>query len=48
MDAIIGDHRDDHGPLLPPLIKKCFENNINIIGFKIGCKLFQSFEKRNL
>ena len=45
MDAIIGDHHDDQGPLLPPLIKKCVENKIKIICFKIGCKFSQSFEK---
>ena len=29
------DRHPEQGALLPPLIKKCAENNINIIGFKI-------------
>ena len=39
------DKYPDEGPKLCELIKKCVENNINIVGFKIGDEPEQSFEK---
>ena len=45
IDFTEGDNYPEQGPLLYPLIKKCVEENINIIGFKIGEEPEQSFEK---
>ena len=40
-----GDRHPEQGPLLPPLIKKCVEKNIKIIGFKIGNSPSNSFNQ---
>ena len=40
-----GDKYNDEGPKLISLIEKCAQNNINIIGFRIGKYPRQSFEK---
>ena len=40
-----GDKYNEEGPKLISLIEKCAQNNINIIGFRIGEYPRQSFEK---
>jgi energy-coupling factor transporter ATP-binding protein EcfA2 len=40
-----GDRHPEQGKLLPPLIEKCANENINIIGFKISDDPKQSFDK---